>query len=126
MGFAWAKIPDIEWYAQHHCPACGAETLLDGIVTRRFVLAVVVPLPLWRDWYVRCRSCRTMWKVTKATWRERARTASKPEDVYQQSQAIAKQRRAALPSHLVAQADRLERKGWTFGSSTDTSISFWR
>jgi len=128
MGIGWAKTPDIEWYDPHQCPACGKQTWLEGIVTRRMIVLLVVPLPLpmWRDWYVRCRSCRTIWKVDKAAWKERAKTASKPEDVYRQQQAVAEARRTALPSHLLSQAKKFERKGWTFGSNTDETVSMWR
>jgi len=126
MAVWWLKSPEIEWYSSHDCPVCGVQTLLEGIVVRRFIGAVVIPIPIWRDWYVRCRSCRTMWKMDKAAWRSLAKSASKPEDLYRQQQEAAAVTRAALPARLRQQVDKLERKGWTFASNTDDTASLWR
>jgi hypothetical protein len=126
LGVGWATAPDIEWYDSHDCPTCGAATVLEGLVVRRLLVLVVIPVPLWRDWLVRCRSCRTTWKVDKKVWKERAKTAAKPKDVYEQQQADASKRRAALPPYLLAHVQKHERRGWTFRSETGNTVSLWR
>lgn len=92
-GIAWHRGPETEWYDLFDCPSCGEHTLLEGLVVRRYIILLVIPIPLWRDWVVRCSSCATSVKIDKDEWRRRASGAfSKKEVLYAQAGNELKQR----------------------------------
>jgi hypothetical protein len=122
----YLSVPDTEWYEFFDCPRCHTKTLAEGIVVRRIITIVFVPVPLWRDWLFVCCHCKATWKINKSEWMTRKLRGLTPEQVASEERAIEGERRKQIKPELESTVQRIESEGWTFLNHSNTGLEFYR
>lgn len=116
----WERYPEVEWYKPYDCAACGTHTYLEGLAVKLNIWVILIPLPLKRDWMLRCHRCRRVWKTTRANWKQQRQGSLTAHQMYDQYRAVVRERRAQIPAAMEPSVRRFERKGWASIQSSKT------